>query len=329
MTVIIGRRELLTALGSAAAWPLAARAQQNRRPWRIAFPEEGAGFAGATKRFDAFRNGLRELGYTDDNSIIDRRVANGRDELVALCQNMITHGADVIVAGSSNLALAAQEATKTVPIVIRAAADPVDARLVVSLARPGGNITGVTSQAADLSAKRLELLKQLLPQLHRVAILFEPNAAASRDSMRETEAAAHILGIQIEGFGVNRAADLAATFQSIAAGRFDALDVLASPIVTGNRAHILDFCSQARIPGIFQERPFVEAGGLFSYGPNFERLFHRMAYFVDRILKGAKPEELPVERPTKFEFVINLKIAKALGLDVPPTLLALADEVIE
>jgi len=325
----VKRRAFISLLGATAAWPLAARAQQNRRPWRIAFPEEGAGFAGATKRFDAFRNGLRELGYTDDNSIIDRRVANGRDELVALCQNMITHGADVIVAGSSNLALAAQEATKTVPIIIRAAADPVDARLVVSLARPGGNITGVTSQAADLSAKRLELLKQLLPQLHRVAILFEPNAAASRDSMRETEAAAHILGIQIEGFGVNRAADLAATFPSIAAGRFDALDVLASPIVTGNRAQILDFCSQARIPGIFQERPFVEAGGLFSYGPNFERLFHRMAYFVDRILKGAKPEELPVERPTKFEFVINLKIAKALGLDVPPTLLALADEVIE
>jgi len=323
------RREFVTLLGGAAAWPLAARAQQNRRPWRIAFPEEGAGFAGATKRFDAFRNGLRELGYTDDNSIIDRRVGNGRDELVALCQNMITHGADVIVAGSSNLALAAQEATKTVPIIIRAAADPVDARLVVSLARPGGNITGVTSQAADLSAKRLELLKQLLPQLHRVAILFEPNAAASRDSMRETEAAAHILGIQIEGFGVNRAADLAATFPSIAAGRFDALDVLASPIVTGNRAQILDFCRQARIPGIFQKRPFVEAGGLFSYGPNFERLFHRMAYFVDRILKGAKPEELPVERPTKFEFVINLKTAKALGLDVPPTLLARADEVIE
>ena len=323
------RREFITLLGGAAAWPLAARGQQNRRPWRIAFPEEGAGFAGATKRFDAFRNGLRELGYTDDNSIIDRRVANGRDELVALCQNMITHGADVIVAGSSNLALAAQEATKTVPIVIRAAADPVDARLVVSLARPGGNITGVTSQAADLSAKRLELLKQLLPQLHRVAILFEPNAAASRDSMRETEAAAHILGIQIEGFGVNRAADLAATFPSIAAGRFDALDVLASPIVTGNRAQILDFCSQARIPGIFQERPFVEAGGLFSYGPNFERLFHRMAYFVDRILKGAKPEELPVEQPTKFEFVINLKTAKALGIEVPPTLLAIADEVIE
>ena len=324
------RRVFITLLGGAAAsWPLAARGQQNRRPWRIAFPEEGAGFAGATKRFDAFRNGLRELGYTDDNSIIDRRVGNGRDELVALCQNMITHGADVIVAGSSNLALAAQEATKTVPIVIRAAADPVDARLVVSLARPGGNITGVTSQAADLSAKRLELLKQLLPQLHRVAILFEPNAAASRDSMRETEAAAHILGIQIEGFGVNRAADLAATFPSIAAGRFDALDVLASPIVTGNRAQILDFCSQARIPGIFQERPFVEAGGLFSYGPNFDRLFHRMAYFVDRILKGARPEELPVERPTKFEFVINLKIAKALGLDVPPTLLARADEVVE
>jgi putative tryptophan/tyrosine transport system substrate-binding protein len=300
------RREFISLLGGAcAAWPFPARAQQNRRPWRIAFPEEGAGFAGATKRFDAFRNGLGELGYTDDNSIIDRRVANGRDELVALCQNMITHGADVIVAGSSNLALAAQEATKTVPIVIRAAADPVAAELVASLARPGGNITGVTSQAADLSAKRLELLKQLLPQLHRVAILFEPNAAASRDSMRETEAAAHILGIQIEGFGVNRAADLAATFQSIAAGRFDALDVLASPIVTGNRAHILDFCSQARIPGIFQERPFVEAGGLFSYGPNFERLFYRLAYFVDRILKGAKPEELPVERPTKFEFVIK------------------------
>jgi putative tryptophan/tyrosine transport system substrate-binding protein len=325
----VRRRAFITLLGGAAvAWPALAHAQQSRRPWRIAFPREGMG---STGRFEAFRDRLKELGFVEGNNIvIDLRDASGsRDDLVALCKSMIVQGADVIVAGSTNAALAAQEATKTVPIVMRAAADPVAVGLVASLARPGGNITGVTSQAADLSAKRLEVLKELLPQLHRVAVLWEPDAAASRDSMRETEVAAHVLGIDIEGFGVNRADDLAGAFQSIAAGRFDALDVLASPIVTRNRAHILDFCRQARMPGLYQERPFVEAGGLLSYGPNFERLFHRMAYYVDRILKGVKPADLPVERPTKFELVINLKTAKALGLKIPPNVLALADEVID
>jgi putative tryptophan/tyrosine transport system substrate-binding protein len=326
------RREFITLLGGAVAtWPALAHGQQNRKPWRIAVPEEITPNAATIARFGAFRDGLKMLGYAEgDNIVIDRRDAGGsRDGLVALCRDMIAQGADVIVAGSTNMALAAQESTKTVPIVMRAAADPVAVGLVASLARPGGNITGVTSQAADLSAKRLEVLKELLPQLQRVAVLWEPNSAAGRDSMRETEAAARALRIDIEGFGVNRAGDLAGIFQSIATGRFDALDVLAGPIVTENRARILAFCSQARLPDLYQERPFVEAGGLLSYGPNFERVFHRMAYYVDRILKGTKPADLPVERPTKFELFINLKTAKALGHAVPPTLLARADEVIE
>jgi putative tryptophan/tyrosine transport system substrate-binding protein len=326
------RREFITLVGgAAAAWPLAARAQPSRRPWRIAFPQDEAGSAGSTKRYEAFRNGLKELGYAEgDNIVIDRRLGSGsRESLVVLCKDMIAKGADVIVAGATNIALAAQQTTKTVPIVMRAAADPVAVRLVASLARPGGNITGVTSQAVDLSAKRLEVLKKVLPRLQRVAVLWEPQAPASRDSMRETEAAARVLGIDIEGFGVNRADDLAGAFQSIAAGGFNALDVLASPIVTGSRARILAFCRDARMPGLFQERPFVEAGGLLSYGPNFERLFHRMAYYVDRILKGAKPADLPVERPTTFELIINLGTAKVIGLDIPPEVLAIADEVIE
>jgi putative tryptophan/tyrosine transport system substrate-binding protein len=325
------RRDFITVFGGAVVCPLGARAQQSRRPWRIAFPQDAAGSAGSTKRYEAFHNGLKELGYAEgDNLVIDHRLGSGsRESLVVLCKDMIAKGADVIVAGATNIALAAQQTTKTVPIVMRAADDPVAVGLVASLARPGGNITGVTSQAVDLSAKRLEVLKKVLPRVQRVAVLWEPQAPASRDSMRETEAAARVLGIDIEGFGVNRADDLAGAFQSIAAGAFNGLDVLASPIVTGSRARILAFCRGARMPGLFQERPFVEAGGLLSYGPNSERLFHRMAYYVDRILRGVNPADLPVERPTTFELIINLGTAKVIGLDIAPEVLAIADEVIE
>jgi putative ABC transport system substrate-binding protein len=326
------RRDFITLIGGAiATWPALAHGQQNRKPWRIGIPADIPPSAATTRRFGAFRDGLKELGYAEgSNIVIDYRDADGsRDGLIALCKDMIASGADVIVAGSTNAALAAQITTKTVPIVMRAAADPVAVGLVESLARPGGNITGVTSLAADLSAKRLDVLKEFLPQLQRVAVIWEPNSAAGRDSMRETEMAARALRIDVEGFGVNRVDDFAGVFQSIATGRFDALDVLAGPIVTGNRARILAFSSQARIPDLYQERPFVEAGGLLSYGPNFERLFHRMAYYVDRILKGAKPADLPVERPTKFELFINLRTAKALGLTIPAGVLSIADEVIE
>ena len=326
------RRDFITLLsGAIAAWPALAHGQQNRKPWRIGIPEDIPPSAATNRRFGAFRDGLKELGYAEgSNIVIDYRDAvESRDGLIALCKDMIASGADVIVAGSTNAALAAQIATKTVPIVMRAAADPVAVGLVESLARPGGNITGVTSLATDLSAKRLDVLKECLPQLQRVAVIWEPNSAAGRDSMQETERAARALRIDVEGFGVNRVDDFAGVFQSIATGRFDALDVLAGPIVTDNRARILAFSSQARIPDLYQERPFVEAGGLLSYGPNFERLFHRMAYYVDRILKGAKPADLPVERPTKFELFINLRTAKALGLTIPAGLLSIADRVIE
>ncbi|SRR6266851_936634 len=312
--------------------PRIARAQQRERPRRIALPlsREG-GSPAALRRFLAFRNGLKDLGYIEGvNLLIDQRDAHGSSEdMVALCRDMVAQGAEVIVAGSTPAALAAQRATTTVPIVMRAAADPVAARLVESLARPGGNITGVTSQAADLSAKRLQILQELLPHLRRVAVLWEPTATASRESMGETEAAARALGIQIEGIGIRGPDDLTEAFRSIVMGGFDAIDVLASPLVTGNRERILDFAREARMPGIYQERPFAEAGGLISYGPNFEQLFRRLAYYVDRILRGTKPADLPVEQPTKFELVINLQTAKALGLAVPQSLLARADEVIE
>ncbi len=312
--------------------PRIARAQQRERPRRIALPlsREG-GSPAALRRFLAFRNGLKDLGYIEGvNLLIDQRDAHGfSEDMVALCLDMVAQGAEVIVAGSTPAALAAQRATTTVPIVMRAAADPVAARLVESLARPGGNITGVTSQAADLSAKRLQILQELLPHLRRVAVLWEPTATASRESMGETEAAARALGIQIEGIGIRGPDDLTEAFRSIVMGGFDAIDVLASPLVTGNRERILDFAREARMPGIYQERPFAEAGGLISYGPNFEQLFRRLAYYVDRILRGTKPADLPVEQPTKFELVINLQTAKALGLAVPQSLLARADEVIE
>jgi putative ABC transport system substrate-binding protein len=324
------RRTFVTLLGGAATWPLAARAQQRSKPWRIALPQSEE-LSAVFGRFEAFRNGLKEHGYAEGENIVfdQRRASGGRDALVALCNAMIVQGADIIVAGATNIALAAQQATRTVPIVMRAAADPVAVGLVASLARPGGNITGVTSQAVDLSAKRLAVLKEFLPQLHRVAVLLEPHAVASTASMRETQVAANALGINIESFGINRSDDLAGAFEAIRAGQFDALDVLASPILTGNRARVVAFCGEARMPCLHQERPFVEAGGLVSYGPNFKYLFHRMAYYVDRILKGTKPADLPVEQPTKFELVINLKTAKALGLPIPDSLLALADEVIE
>jgi putative tryptophan/tyrosine transport system substrate-binding protein len=267
------RRDFITLIGGAiATWPALAHGQQNRKPCRIGIPADIPPSAATNRRFGAFRDGLKELGYAEgSNIVIDYRDAVGsRDGLIALCKDMIASGADVIVAGSTNAALAALITTKTVPIVMRAAADPVAVGLVESLARPGGNITGVTSLATDLSV-----------------------------------------------------------FQSIATGRFDALDVLAGPIVTDNRARILAFSNQARTPDLYQERPFVEAGGLLSYGPNFERLFHRMAYYVDRILKGAKLADLPVERPTKFELFINLRTAKALGLTIPAGVLSIADEVIE
>ena len=211
------RRDFITLIGGAiATWPALAHGQQNRKPWRIGIPADIPPSAATTRRFGAFRDGLKELGYAEgSNIVIDYRDADGsRDGLIALCKDMIASGADVIVAGSTNAALAAQITTKTVPIVMRAAADPVAVGLVESLARPGGNITGVTSLAADLSAKRLDVLKEFLPQLQRVAVIWEPNSAAGRDSMRETEMAARALRIDVEGFGVNRVDDFAGVFQS-------------------------------------------------------------------------------------------------------------------
>jgi putative ABC transport system substrate-binding protein len=217
----MNRRGFIVLVSAAmVAWPAGAHAQQGRKLRRIAFLQESASSPASRARFDAFRSGLKELGYLEgDNYVIDHRDTGGsRDSLIAICKNMIAQGAEVIVAGSTNSALAAREATKTVPIVVRVAADPVTVGLVASLARPGGNVTGVTSQAADLSAKRLEVLKELLPQVRRVAILWEPNSRASRKAMRETEAAARALKLNIEGFGINRPASLPASFSPLPPG---------------------------------------------------------------------------------------------------------------
>jgi putative ABC transport system substrate-binding protein len=323
----VRRRQFIALVGGAvAAAPLAVRAQRPDKVWRIGIPTQDA----ASGRFEAFRGALADSGYVEGrNIVIDRRVASSDEALFALAKDMVDKGADVIVAGSTIGARAALQATKTVPIVMRVSVDPVAQGIVANLARPGGNITGVTSQGPDLSAKRLQLLKELVPGARRVALLWQPAAAVAQDAMRETRVAARALDIEVEDFAIHRADDIDPVFGEIRRGRFDAIDVLPSPLVTVNGMRLVARAAEVGVPTLYQERPMVVAGGLLSYGPDFNQLYRRLAYYVDRILKGAKPADLPVEQPTRFELTVNLKTAKALGIAIPQSILVRADEVIE
>ena len=326
---MIGRREFITLMGgAAAAWPIAARAQQSRKLPTIGFL--GGATASAWSSWSAaFVQRLRELGWSEGRTIlIEYRWAEGRHERAAeIAAEFVRLKVDVILT-SGGVLLAAKQATSTVPIVFAVANDPVGAGFVSSLARPGGNITGLSLQTTDLAAKRLELLREVVPGIHRLGVLANISNAAAVPEIDEVQAAARILDIDVAMFEMRRAEDITSAFATFR-NSTEAIYVCTDPLVLAQRARINTLAVAARLPTIYGPREHVEAGGLMSYGANFPDLFRRAADLVDKILRGAKPVDLPVEQPTKFDLVVNLTTAKALGLEIPPTLLARADEVIE
>jgi putative tryptophan/tyrosine transport system substrate-binding protein len=328
MTVIIGRRKLLVALGgTAAAWPLAARAQQSGKVRTIGLL--GAGASAWAPWTTAFVRRLHELGWIEGRTVaIQYRWAEGRTERFAeVVAEFVRLKVDVIVTGG-NAAVAAKQASSVVPIVFALASDPVGDGLVASLARPGGNITGLSIQAPDLAGKRLALLREVVPGLRRLAIMVNVDLPAAVLEMGEIQAAASTLGLDVATFEIRRAEDIAPAFEALK-GRAEALYVVADALVIIHRVRINTLALTARLPTMHGTREYVEVGGLMSCGPNFSDQFRRAADMVDKILRGAKPGDIPVEQPTKFDFVINLTTGKALGLDISPALLARADEVIE
>ena len=325
------RREFITLLsGIVAAWPLAARAQQPAKIPRIGF----LGNSTATMEANLIgplRDGLRELGYEEGrNVIIEFRWANGKyDQFPALVAELLAAKVDVIITAGTPATLAIKKATSTVPLVFIAVGDPVGTGVVPNLGRPGGNITGLSSIAPDLEGKRLELLREVVPKLSHVAFFLNPANAFHTASMRQARVAAQSLGIKLQPMEVNKSEQLDGAFASIVKEKPDALLILADRIFLHNRKRMMEFAIQQRLPSVNAYRELVEAGGLISYGPSYEDMHRRAAVYVDKILKGTKPADLPIEQPTKFTLLINLKTAKTLGLTVPPTLVARADELIE
>jgi putative ABC transport system substrate-binding protein len=324
------RRDFITLLGGAAAsWPLTARAQQAGKLPTIGFLVAGTPTSHG-QWVAAFVQRLRELGWIEGRTItIEYRWAEGRSERFAeIAAELVRRKVDVIVTSATEAIVAAKQATSVIPIVFAAAGDPVGTGLVASLARPGGNVTGLSIQQTDVAAKRLELLREVVPGLQRLAIWANAGSPSNVVEMAEVAATARTLGLEVATPEIRRAEDIAFVFEALK-GRAEALYVCADPLATTNRTRINILAVGARLPTMHGTRDMVEAGGLMSYGPNFPNQFRRAADYVDRILRGAKPAEIPVEQPTKFDLVINLTTAKALGLDVPPALLARADEVIE
>jgi putative ABC transport system substrate-binding protein len=327
---MIVRREFITLLGgAAAAWPVAVRAQQPAKLPTI-------GFLGATTQqavshwVVAFERRLRELGWSEGRSIaIEYRWAEGRsDRFVEIAAEFVRLKVNVIVTYATAPTLAAKQVTSTIPIVFATAGDPVGTGLVASLPRPGGNITGLSNQQADLAGKRLELFREIVPSVRNLRIMGNVAAPASLLEMKEVEIAARAHGLEVEMIAIRKAEDITPIFATLKE-RSGALYVAGDPLISANRVRISTLAVSARVPTMYNFQEYVQAGGLMSYGPNFPDLFRRAAEYVDKILRGAKPTEIPVEQPTKFELVINLTTAKALGLEVPPALLARADEVIE
>jgi ABC-type uncharacterized transport system substrate-binding protein len=283
-------------------------------------------------RDQAFGQRLQELGYVEGkNIVVEYRFAEGNfDRLRALAEELVRLEVDVIVTAVTQATLAAKHATKTIPIVFAAVSDPLGTGLVVSLARPGGNVTGTAGMSADVVGKSLELLKEVAPAVSRVAVIWNPdNAIYQAQMLRDTQLAAGRLEIELRIIAIRGAHELEPTFADIARTQVGALIVFGDPVYLPHAARMADLANKSRLPAMYSIREYAVAGGLMAYGASFPALFRRAADYVDRILKGAKPADLPVEQPTKFEFVINLKSAKALGITIPPTLLATADEVIE
>jgi putative ABC transport system substrate-binding protein len=322
------RRDFIAGLAGAAAWPLMARGQQPAKLPTIGY--FGTVAASAWGPWTAaFAQRLRELGWIEGRTVaIHYRWAEGRAERLAeIAAEFVRLKVDVIVTGG-NAAVAAKQASSVIPIVFALMDDPLSMGLVASLARPGGNVTGLSMQQTELAGKRLELLREVVPGLRRLAIMANAGNPASMAELRELQATARTLALEVVPSEISRAEDIATAFEALKS-RAQALCVVGDALVMTHRVRISTMALAARLPTIYNIREYVEAGGLMSYGPNIPDLFRRAADFVDKILRGAKPGEIPVEQPTKFDLVINLTTAKALGLNVPPTLLAQADEVIE
>ena len=321
------RRDFITLLGGAAAWPVVARAQQPARPYRVAYLALLAG-----RDSVVVKQRLDELGYIEGkNMIFDFRSAEGRSErLLQLASELVRTSPDVIVAGFGTLAAqAAQAATETIPIVFASVGDPIGAGIVKSLNRPGANVTGITPQGTETGGKRLQMLEELVPGIRILAVLMNPETPFSMLALQELRVAADARGQRLEVFEIRSTDQLSHIIEFTARSGATGLVILEDPLLLGLRRQITELATELRLPAIYGNREFAEAGGLLSYGPDRGQLYRRAAELIDKILKGAKPADIPVERPTKFELVINLKTAKALGLTVPDKLLALADEVIE
>ena len=324
------RREFITLLGgAAAAWTLPARAQQVGRLPTIGYLGAGASTA-ESPWTAAFMQRLRELGWIEGRTIaVETRWAEGRsDRYAEIVADLVQLKVAVIVTHSTAPVVAAKQATSVIPIVFALMGDPVGSGVVASLSRPGGNVTGLSIQSTDLASKRLELLREVLPRLRRLAIMVDVGFAQGVLEMGEVKATARTLGLEVTPLEIRRAEDIAPAFEARKA-QADALYVGVAALVTTNRTRIITLALGARLPTIFNTRDFVQAGALMSYGPNYPDMFRRTADLVDKILRGTKPADIPVEQPTKFEFVLNLTTAKALGLTIPESFLLRADEVIE
>jgi putative ABC transport system substrate-binding protein len=323
------RRAFIAALGAVAAWPLGARAQPSAGLPTIGVLG-GSSAASEGGRVSAFVERLDKLGWVEGRTVaIEYRWAEGQGaRLAEIAAEFIRRKVDLILATGTAPALAAKRATSAIPIVFAFAGDPLGTGLVASLTRPGRNVTGLSNQAADLAGKRVELLREMVPGLRRLAVLANTGYPAAVLERNEVEAAARTVGLEVVTFEVRQAEDVAPAIEALK-GRAEALFLVGDPLLNSRRSEIGTLALAARLPTVHVQREYVDAGGLASYGANFPDLFRRAAEIVDKILRGASPADIPVEQPTKFELVINLKTAKALGLDVPPRLLALADEVIE
>ena len=306
-----------------------AEAQQPKKIPRIGYL--GASFLSSAERVKAFRQGLRELGYVEGkNIVIEYRYTEEKlDSEPALAAELARLKVDIIVTAGAGSTRAAKEATSTIPIVMSQDPDPVGNGFVASLARPGGNITGLSSLGADLAGKRLELLKEILPKLSRVAVFGTSTNPGTVPALRETELAAGPFKVQLQFLDVLSSKDIESAFRAAGKGRADAVLVLNSPVAASRRKEIAELAVKSRLPAFYNRSEYVEDGGLMSYGVSFTDLGHRAATYVDKILKGAKPADIPVEQPKKFEFSINLKAAKQIGLTIPPNVLARADKVIK
>src|ERR1700687_809119 len=324
MTINLARRSFVASLGGAAMWPLSGRAQQPAPgKWRGAMLMPN-------RRLDVLRQGLRELGYVQgENLVIEARSIERADQLAALAAELAALKPDVIVATGTQATQAVQKATSSIPIVMTGSSDPVGSHLVASLAHPGGNVTGLSLFSPELSGKRIEMLRSVTGELSSLAVLWNPDDPPAAIALKETRAAADAMRLPIIAIEARNTDDLAPAFRTIAKARPNPLVILNAPLMSIQGARIAELALGLKMPSIYTDISFPQAGGLMSYGPHFDRISRRAAICVDRILKGEKPADLPVEQPTRFDLVVNLKTAKALSLDVPPSVLALADEVIE